>query len=69
MAFPTTLNQSILEFLESANSAENKIARCRCGAIMQYQGTTFFYEGQRWKVELPFCLRCNPSRGASTHDA
>ncbi len=49
----TTLNQSIIKFLEFASSAKNKAARCRCGAIMKHRKTTFFYECQSWNVELP----------------
>jgi hypothetical protein len=65
----TTLSQSIINFLESASSAKKKIACCRCGAIMEHQKTTFFYECQSWNVELPVCIRCNPSPTAPKHDA
>jgi hypothetical protein len=43
----TNLSQSIIKFLESASSAKKKIACCRCGAIMEQQKTTFFYECQK----------------------
>jgi hypothetical protein len=69
MEGPTTLNQSIVKFLESASSAKNTTPRCRCGATMKYQKTTIFYEGKGWEVELPVCVRCNPSPSAPSHDA
>ena len=63
------LTQSIIEFLDSGSSANNKLARCSCGALMQHQTTTFFYEGRSWEVELPVCIRCNKSASAPTDDA
>jgi len=60
---------SIIEFFDSASSAKNELARCRCGALMEYQTTTFFYEGRSWELELPVCIRCNKSRSAPTHEA
>lgn len=68
MGQPTALSQSIIEFLRSATSTKNEIATCRCGAIMKYRKTTFFYASQSWEVELPVCDRCNPHSGRR-HDA
>jgi len=63
------LSQSIIELLDSASSENNELARCHCGALMQRQTTTFFYEGRSWEVELPVCIRCNQSARAPTDDA
>jgi hypothetical protein len=63
------LKASIIEFFDSASSAKNKLARCRCGALMEHRATTFVYEGRSWKVELPICIQCNQSHSAPTHEA
>jgi hypothetical protein len=65
---PETLNQAIIEFLNSA-SAHNKLARCNCGAAREYRKTTFFYDGKSWQVELPVCPKCTPVSNVSPHDA
>lgn len=67
MSLPT-LHQSIVEFLDSSSAPPQRVEqRCACGAVMERRETTFFYEGREWKVELPVCLKCAPSR--HLHDA
>jgi hypothetical protein len=64
-----TLHGSILEFLNSTRS-KKRIARCHCGAAMEYQDTTFFYDGQSWEVKLPVCRKCHPAAmRVSAHEA
>jgi hypothetical protein len=63
---PATLHQSIVEFL---NSPAMPHTRCACGAMKENRETTFFYEGQRWELELPVCMKCNPSPVLVAHDA
>jgi len=53
--------ESILEFLNSPSSRRKRIARCRCGLVMEHQNLTFFYEGQNWGVDLPICRECHPA--------
>jgi hypothetical protein len=61
---PDSPHESILEFLNSAKSSRRagdyRYTRCACGATMTTQNTTFFYDGQSWKVILPICLKCYP---------
>src|SRR5580698_6978702 len=57
---PYSLNESILEFLNSAKSSQRTGGtRCACGWTLTSQNTTFFYNGQSWKVVLPLYLKCH----------
>jgi hypothetical protein len=59
---PDSVHESILEFLNSAKlSRRARDSRCACGSRMTRQKTTFFYDGQSWKVILPVCLKCRPA--------
>ena len=53
------LRDSIVEFLTSL-SHQKEIARCRCGAEMEPQNVTFFYDGQSWNVVIYACRKCHP---------
>jgi len=66
---PETLHQSILDLLNSAASASKPVARCPCGAAMEYRDTQFFYEGQSWNLKLPVCPRCQSAPRVLMHDA
>jgi hypothetical protein len=65
---PETPRKSILEFLNSARSPKKRIV-CPCGAVMEYQDTKFFYDGQSWEVVLPICRKCHPATPCFSHDA
>ena len=54
-----TLHQTILDFLNSASSAKTRPEVCRCGARMEFQNATFFFDGEAWEVELAVCPECN----------
>jgi hypothetical protein len=63
------VHQTVLDFLHSVNTAKRKASRCLCGALMEYQHGTFFYEGESWEVELSVCLKCHPIRHVAAHAA
>jgi hypothetical protein len=63
---PETLHESILEFLNSASSPKKTVATCDCGAAMEYQKITFFYDGKSWEVVLLVCFRCHPVSPVTT---
>jgi hypothetical protein len=56
-----TLQQSIVEFLDSASSPFERVEYCACGGVMEQRETTVFYQGREWKIDLPVCLKCVPS--------
>jgi len=67
---PENLHESVLEFLDSERSLKKRIPRCHCGGTMEYQNTTFFYDGASWEVELPVCRKCHPMAShVSAHEA
>ncbi len=68
---PETLHESILEFLKSSKvSRRSGGTHCACGSTITRQNTTFFYDGQSWKVILPVCLKCHPTpRAPISYDA
>ncbi len=66
---PDTLHESILEFLNSAETSRRSVdTRCACGSVTIQQNTTFFFKGQSWKVILRVCLKCHPAKHVPTSD-
>lgn len=53
------LHDWIVDFLTSIPS-QNQFARCRCGAEMEPQNVTLFYDGQSWDVVIHACRKCHP---------
>jgi hypothetical protein len=69
---PDSVNESILEFLNSAKPSRRAgdTRRCACGSTMTRQNTTFFYNGQSWGVILRVCPKCHPAAHVPiSHDA
>lgn len=52
------LRGSIVDFLTSNSRAGEPLPCPKCGSARHSQTTTFFYDGQRWDVLLPVCLKC-----------
>lgn len=66
---PDSLHESILEFLNSANpSRRSEDTRCACGSATTLQKTTFFFDGQSWKLIFRVCLKCHPAKHVPTSD-
>jgi len=55
---PTSLQQVVIEFLNSASHANTPAPRCDCGAMMEKRKASFHYQGQSWEIELPVCPSC-----------
>ena len=53
------LQESVVEFLDSASNQPQPKNCSVCGATTMYRDTVFFYEEKTWKVRLPICPVCN----------
>ena len=62
MPIPESPHETIIKFLESAKTT--KLVACPdCLSPIAYRDTEFFFEGQTWKIPLPFCPMCVAASG------
>ena len=53
------LQESVVEFLDSASNQPQPKNCTVCGTITMYRDAVFFYEEKKWKVRLPICPVCD----------